>query len=112
MHPAGVPELRARAGRRRGGRTHFADDLAQQEKVQLAEDEEDRSQDVVPHRARLVEHPEHDVRHDKQVEQRGAGGGRVSTGPGVAGRRKGGSRAGPNASEREKGGAVEVRGGI
>ncbi len=47
---------------------HLANDLAQQEIVQLTEDEEDRSQDVVPHRAHLVEQPEHDVRHDPKVQ--------------------------------------------
>lgn len=54
------------------GGTHLADDLAQQEKVELGEDEEDGGEDEVPHRADLVEHGEHDVGHDRKVEDHSA----------------------------------------
>lgn len=57
---------------RHGRLAHLADDLAQQEKVELAQDEEHRGEDEVPHRADLVEHGEHDVGHDRKVEDRSA----------------------------------------
>ena len=113
MHPAGVRVLRGCAGRQRGGRTHFADDLAQQEKVQLAEDEENRGQDVVPHRADLVEHHEHDVRHNGHVEDRSAA--RAGAGVGTEKRTIGGerdSRARPDAREDKKRDRIEVCEGI
>ena len=55
-----------------GSKTHITNDPAQQEEVKLAEDKQNRSQTVVPHRAQLVEHPEHDIGHDNEVNNRGA----------------------------------------
>lgn len=48
----------------------LADDLVQQEVVQLAEDKEHHREHEVPHRADLVEHAEYDVQHDKEVDDR------------------------------------------
>ena len=59
----------------KGRGTHLANDLAQQEEVQLAEDKQNRSQDVIPHRAHFIQHPEHDVGHEQQVDDRRAAGG-------------------------------------
>ena len=52
--------------------TDLANDLAQQEEIQLAENKQNRSQDVIPHRADFIQHPKHDVGHDHQIENCGA----------------------------------------
>lgn len=44
-----------------GAKTHFADDLVEQEEVELGEDEEDGGGEEVPRRPDFVEHAEHDV---------------------------------------------------
>ena len=75
-----IPRLELHADEKGKGRgTHLANDLAQQEEVQLAEDKQNRSQDVIPHRAHFIQHPEHDVGHEQQVDDRRAAGGMETT---------------------------------
>lgn len=86
-----------------GSKTHITNDPAQQEEVKLAEDKQNRSQTVVPHRAQLVEHPEHDVGHENEVNNRGAVGTATQGERHVRGSERGQrhSRARPDAGQNE-----------
>ena len=48
---------------RQAEETYAADYPAEEEIIELAEDEQDCGYDVVPHRSDLVEHPDDDVEH-------------------------------------------------
>jgi hypothetical protein len=54
-------------------RPHLANNLVQQEIVQLTENEEDGTEDVVPHGPDLIQDRKDDVGHQAKVQEGGAG---------------------------------------
>ena len=52
--------------------THLANDLVQQEIVKLAQNEQNRGENVVPHGANFVENAQYDVQHECKIQQSSA----------------------------------------